>query len=161
MKLDAKVEAYIAATAVDSTIDVTFGDDAGELTAAQAVMKAVGLARRKVKRAGLGKSTFVVMSDDLLDTLLDVTMLDVPAFLQMFGIEPENFTSSSLAAYDDKVVVGSKMAATVRTLPGSPIRVSAQDIVKGGIDEAFFGYYAIETHAASAIQYVDVTADLD
>jgi len=154
VKLDGKAEAYIGANATDSGVDVEYEPDG--LPAA--VLKAVGLLRRKVKRAKLGKATFVVMHDDLFDSLLDMTNLDVPAFLALFGIDPENFTSSSLAAFEQKVVVGTKMAATVRTLPGSPIRVSAQDIVKGGIDEAFFGYWAIEQHSAAGIQYADVTA---
>jgi hypothetical protein len=153
VKLDGKVEAYIPANATDSGISgaVAAADLPGR------VLKVVGLLGRKVKRAKMGKATFVVMHDDLLDSLLDVTNLDVPAFLELFGINPENFTSSSLAAYEDKIIVGTKMAATVRTLPGSPIRVSAQDIAKGGIDEAFFGYWAIEKHAATGIQSAAVT----
>jgi hypothetical protein len=39
----------------------------------------------------------------------------------------------------------------LRTLPGSPIRVSAQHIANGGVDEAFFGYWAIEEHHNSGI----------
>jgi hypothetical protein len=42
-----------------------------------------------------------------------------------------------------QVLVGAKEAATAWELPGVPIRVSAQDLVKGGIDEAFFGYIAV------------------
>lgn len=161
VKLDGKVEAYIAANAADSGEDVTYDDTSAATIAATlpaAVLKAVGLGRRSVKRAKMGSASFVVMHDDLFDSLLDMTNLDVPAFLDLFGIAPENFVSSSAAGFANKVVVGAKMAATVRTLPGSPIRVSAQDIAKGGIDEAFFGYWAIEKHASTGIQYVDVTA---
>ena len=157
VKLDGKVEAWIGTNMVDSGLDpIEYGTGASDLPAA--VLKAVGLLRRVVKRAKLGNATFVVMHDDLFDSLLDMTNLDVPAFLELFGIAPGNFTSSSLAAFEGKVAVGTKMTATVRTLPGSPIRVSAQDIVKGGIDEAFFAYWAIEEHATNGIQYAEVVA---
>lgn len=150
IKLDGKVEAYIGANAVDSGIDMIDETDTA------AVLKGVGKLARSVKRARLGKASFVVMSDTLFDTLLDVTNLDVPAFLDLFGVDPSNFTSSDLAAFDGKIVAGTKMAATVRTLPGSPIRVEAQRIANGGIDNGFFGYWAIETHATNGIQYVEV-----
>jgi hypothetical protein len=129
-----------------------------EVSDTTAVLKAVAFLGRKVKRAKLGRPTFVVMHDDLFDSLIEVTNLDVPAFLEAFlpGIDPKNFQSSSLAAYEGKVVVGNKNAATVRTLPGSPIRAEAQRIANGGIDNGFFGYWAIETHATNGIQYVEV-----
>lgn len=38
------------------------------------------------------------------------------------------------------VLVGAREAAAVHELPGSPIRVNALDMVKGGVDEALFGY---------------------
>lgn len=41
-----------------------------------------------------------------------------------------------------QVIVGAKEAATVWELPGSPIRVQANDLVNGGVDNAFFGYIA-------------------
>jgi hypothetical protein len=150
--LDAKVEAFIAANAVDSGLDmIDETDDA-------AVLKGVAKLGRAVKRARIGRPSFVIMHDDLFDTLLDVTNLDVPAFLNAFlpGLNPEDFTSSSLAAYEGKIVAGAKQAATVRTLPGSPIRAEAQRIANGGIDNGFFGYWAVELHAENGIQYVEV-----
>lgn len=42
-----------------------------------------------------------------------------------------------------QVVVGAREAATAWELPGSPIRVSLPDLVKGGIDQAFFGYIGV------------------
>jgi hypothetical protein len=54
-------------------------------------------------------------------------------------------------------VAGVKQAATLRTLGGdSPIRVSAQHLANGGIDEAFFTYWAIEEHSDLGIQKATV-----
>lgn len=49
------------------------------------------------------------------------------------------------------VIVGDKQAATVLELGGAPIRVSALDIVKGGVDEALFGYVALQTDLPQAL----------
>jgi hypothetical protein len=144
MKLDLKAEAFITTNAVAATIG-------GIAVPAQAsLLKAVGKAARSLKRNKVGKATFVVTSDNDFDTLMDIADKDVPAFLELFGIDPSKFTSSGNVA-DGTVIAGVKQAATVRTLPGSPIRASAQHIANGGIDEAFFGYWAIEEHHTSGI----------
>ena len=38
---------------------------------------------------------------------------------------------------------------------GTPIRVEAQDLVNGGIDQAAFGYYAVNVHDAGGLVLVD------
>lgn len=144
VKLDGKVEAYIVAQAVAATIG-------GVAVPSQpSLLKAVRKGMLALKRNLVGKGTFVVVSDDDFDTLLDLTNDDLPAFMALLGISPESFTSSAAVA-DGTVLVGAKQAATVRTLPGSPIRATAQHLANGGIDEAFFGYYAIEEHHTSGI----------
>lgn len=148
VKLDGKVEAYIAAQAVPATIGgVAVGSQ-------PTLLKAVRKGMLALKRNLVGRGTFVVVSDDDFDTLLDLTNDDLPAFLSLLGISPEQFTSSATVA-DGTVLVGAKQSATVRTLPGSPIRATAQHLANGGIDEAFFGYYAIEEHHTSGIVSVD------
>jgi hypothetical protein len=52
------------------------------------------------------------------------------------------------------VLVGSREAATSYELPGSPIRVEALDMVKGGIDVGLFGYHAVVLHDAGALALV-------
>jgi hypothetical protein len=144
VKLDGKVEAYINAQAVPATIG-------GVAVPSQpTLLKAVRKGMLALKRNLVGRGTFVVVSDDDFDTLLDLTNDDLPAFLSLLGISPEAFTSSATVA-DGTVIVGAKQSATVRTLPGSPIRATAQHLANGGIDEAFFGYYAIEEHHTSGI----------
>lgn len=49
------------------------------------------------------------------------------------------------------VIVGAKEAISFYELPGSPIRVDALDISKGGLDEALFGYYAIVVNNAAGL----------
>lgn len=53
-----------------------------------------------------------------------------------------------------EVLVGAKRAVVVRELPGTPIRVNALDIVKGGVDEAVFGYVGVDVQYAAALQLV-------
>lgn len=159
VKLDAKVRAYIVANAVPVT-----GPDGGDPDTdpdpivMPTLLKAASRGARAVKRNTNGaRATFVVASDNDFDTLMDVTQDDVPAFLELFGVDPKNFTSSPDVA-DGTVIVGTKQAATVRTLPGSPIRADAQHIANGGIDTAFFGYWAIEEHHESGIVSVQFVA---
>lgn len=114
------------------------------------LLKAAGKGMAAIKRNTRAKGTFVVVNDDDLMDLLDITNNTVPAFLDMFNIKPENLRGDS-AVPVGTVVVGAKPAKTVRTLPGSPVRVDAQDLAKGGVDEAFFGYWAIETHHSGGI----------
>lgn len=145
VKSDIKAHAWIVANAVDT------------LLTAPTLLKAAGKALRKVKRNTRTKGTFVLVADDDFDTLMDVSEHDVPAFLQLFDIEPGSFTSSELLA-PGSVIAGTKQAATFRELPGSPIRVSAQHIANGGVDEGFFGYWAVEQHHESGIVKVAIDA---
>lgn len=68
--------------------------------------------------------------------------------LDGFTIRP----SASVAA--GKVLVGAKEAATVYELPGSPIRVDALDLARGGVDKAAFGYLGVNINDASGLQLV-------
>lgn len=52
------------------------------------------------------------------------------------------------------ILVGAKEAVAFYELPGSPIRVDALDINKGGLDEALFGYFAVVVHNANGIRKV-------
>lgn len=142
-RLDDKARAYIEASASPSG------------TGAGSVLKAAARAVLSVKRARLGRASFVIVSDADYEDLMDITTQQVPAFLDMFNIDPRNFVGSpTLTA--GTVIAGVKQAATFRTLPGSPLRVSAQHIANGGIDEGFFAYWAIEEHHTTAIRSVTV-----
>ena len=71
-----------------------------------------------------------------------------------FKIVPVPTGSLTNGAWVGKVVVAHKSAFNVYELPGSPIRVSAEDVARGGIDESLFGYcgYMLE-NAKGLISY--------
>jgi hypothetical protein len=52
------------------------------------------------------------------------------------------------------VLVGAKNAATVRELPGVPIRMDALDVARGGLDKGLFGYAGVGVNKADALQLV-------
>lgn len=54
----------------------------------------------------------------------------------------------------DSVLVGARDAATVYELSGSPLRVEALDILRGGLDEGLFGYICALTHDPAGIAFV-------
>jgi hypothetical protein len=138
VKLDAKVRAYILANAV------VFG------VATTSLLKAAALALFGVKQNTRARGTFVAVNDADFLNLLDVNADSVPAFLEMFNVDPSKFVADA-AIPAGTVVAGVKQAATVRTLPGSPIRIDAQHLAQGGVDSAFFGYWAIEEHHETGI----------
>jgi len=55
------------------------------------------------------------------------------------------------------VLVGAREASAVHELSGSPIRVNALDMVKGGVDEALFGYVQFRDYYSEGIQLVSLT----
>src|SRR5699024_12702145 len=73
--------------------------------------------------------------------LLDISAMDVAAFLSdMLGIDPGSFM------YDSSITAGTEIAVArpaikFRELPGSPIRVTAENIPHGGRDRGPFSYY--------------------
>lgn len=149
INMDSKAAAYLLANDVPAK-DVEPGGAA--LDPQTSLLKAAGVAIRALKRRKVGKATFVIVNDEDLFSLMDLDVGSVPAFLELFDIDPSNFRSAPEGLVPSgTVLAGVKQAATFRTLPGSPIRVEAQDLTKGGIDEAFFGYWAIEEHHTSAI----------
>ncbi len=153
MKLDAKTRAYALAKATAAMQ----ADGVTPLAAQPTLLKAAAKAARSLKRRKVGRATGIVVNSDDFETLLDYNEKDLPVFLDMFGIDPRNFRDDDLVPAGTVVAVA-KPAATVRTLPGSPVRVSAQHLANGGIDDAFFGYWAIEEHHEQGIAKTTFTA---
>lgn len=150
MKLDVKALAFIEAEAV-----------AAEGAAAQpTLLKAAAVAVRALKRRRVGRASWVLVNDEDMFSLMDVNSDAVPAFLDLFGIDPRNFRSSPDVDPGD-VLAGVKQANELKTLPGSPIRVSAQHLTHGGVDEAWFGYWAVEQHHTGGIASATYTAPVE
>ena len=60
--------------------------------------------------------------------------------------------SAALAASETLVIA--RDSVTVHELAGSPIRVEAIDVNKGGLDSALFGYYAVNIHDKGGLALV-------
>jgi len=91
--------------------------------------------------------TFALVSTAIFRTLLLTKKDNVLEYLAAnVGLESGSLAGfkivphASLAA--KRVIVGDRAAATFYELPGSPIRVNAIDVVKGGLDDAVYGYWA-------------------
>lgn len=93
---------------------------------------------------------YLVNRADRRSTLGGVTEHDRPAFMDMWGVDPSKFIGST-SVPAGTVIAGLKGAGTFYELGGSPIRVEAVDIARGGIDEALFGYYATLLHDSRGI----------
>lgn len=124
---------------------------------ASTVLKAAARVSMDLKRRRVGRAGYIMLNDEDMFTLLDVAEKDVPVFLNLWGVEAGDFRSSPDVPRGT-VIGGVKQAGVFRQLPGSPIRVSAQNLAHGGIDEAFFGYWAIEEHHKSGIASVKYRA---
>lgn len=108
------------------------------------LLRAAGKARQLIKRTlRVEPTTYLVNPDDLFK-LMDVTVMDQPQYLKLLGVDPEKFID------DENVPAGHVLAYHEHAflcgeLAGSPIRVNALDVARGGSDEALFGYLALLT----------------
>lgn len=142
---DMKVKNYILAQAVAPV----------GLDPQTTLLKAARMALKHVKRNTKAKGTFVLVNDDDYDDLFDIVNDEVPAFMDLLGVKPEDFRPSEDVT-QGLVIAGVKQAAKVRWLGGaSPIRVEAQNLTKAGIDDAFFTYGSIEEHHTTGIVKVE------
>jgi hypothetical protein len=148
-KSDAAAAAFIAASA-------TVGDPT---PSGGTVLDAAILAASELESLtdGGAPDYFIVGRTDMVG-LAAITEDERLAYLELFGVDLEKFVKSNLAAFQGKVVAGMRNAGTFYELPGSPIRVEALDIAKGGIDEALFGYYATLLHDPNGIVSSVITA---
>ena len=85
---------------------------------------------------------YIVMNTADWLSLTTYTNLDLPSFLALLKVSPENFERSSLVP-QGTLIAGVTQAATFRELGSTPIRVEALDIAHGGVDRGLFGYTGI------------------
>ncbi|WP_448072335.1 phage major capsid protein [Georgenia yuyongxinii] len=108
--------------------------------------------------------SFALVATDLYRDVLLTRNDDTLGYLSAaLGLEDGSLDSfrliPSASVTAGKVLVGAKDAVTVHELGGgAPIRVEAQDIAKGGIDEGVFGYYAVNVHDADGLALVTTGA---
>jgi hypothetical protein len=103
--------------------------------------------------------SYALIAPDLYEALLFTKKDDVLAYLEMsLGLAEGSAASFQLVPEKrlaaGQVLVGAKEAASFDELAGSPIRVNALDIAKGGVDEALFGYGRFRGEYAGGVQLV-------
>lgn len=102
---------------------------------------------------------FALVATDLWRTMLFTRADDALVYLNA-ALGFEDGTAATFRILPEPsldpgtVLVGCKAAATVHELPGSPIRVEAIDVAKGGIDSALFGYLGTNVHDAEGLALV-------
>lgn len=105
------------------------------------LLRAVAVGNHQIELNDAGSAGFVLVNSADMISLLDVAQLDVPAFLATLGISPSAWITSPLVPAGS-VLVGAKSAVEFYELAGSPVRVNALDLARGGVDHAVFGYTA-------------------
>jgi hypothetical protein len=111
---------------------------------ARDALRATGLATvilEATPRVRKGPDYIGLNTVDFLE-LLEITNLDLPAFLKLLKIDPDKFMHSPKFAAG-RLTAGVRNAATYRELGAVPIRVSAKNVAHGGVDEGLFGYTGI------------------
>lgn len=115
----------------------------------------------QILRATRQKPNFALIADDLHEALLYVKEADRLAFLEKVLGTPvdSNFFQPSVDLPAGSVLVGAKAAVTVHELGGgTPIRVEAIDVAKGGIDAGVFGYLAVNIHNEAGLALIDTAS---
>lgn len=148
--IDSYVEAMVDSYYVESD-DFALDQLTAGATAFAPTSATVSGQLAQMARAVLGarvRPTFALVAPDVFDAFTDVTNSDQSAYfsptinladgdLKGIPLIPDDRLA------DGQAIVGSKSAATAWELPGVPLRVSAPDLVLGGIDNAFFGYISV------------------
>lgn len=118
----------------------------------------------QVLRATRRRPTFALLSDELFEQMLYTPATAVTPYLEQMlgtpgGFDFGSFFKPSVDLEADQVLVGVKDAVTVHELGGgSPIRVTALDIAKGGEDHGVFGYTAVNVHREAGLALIDTDA---
>ena len=106
-----------------------------------------------------GTPAYALVAPDVFRSIALTRDVDKLAYLNTtLGLEEGTLTNFRMVPYTGlaagKVLVGVNNAATEYELPGSPIRTEALDQIKGGIDEALFGYAATIIDNAAGLALV-------
>lgn len=160
-KSDAKTLVNLLAAATSSTLIAVQGSGYGGGAAVAGVSRVTqGIIRGALRVIGNDATpTYALVNPLDYESLIYTKELDSLTFLgQSLGLN-EGVTAgmavvphAGIAA--NTVLVGDKQAAANYELAGVPIRVSALDLVKGGVDEALFGYFQTRVEYPAGLQLV-------
>jgi hypothetical protein len=134
---------------------------AGALTPAQdeTPLALVYLVDGALSMLDIATPTWALIAPDLWRSLLltpyEHTLQYLSSSLGLESGQTERFVIQPWSGLDPgTVLVGDKAAATSYELPGSPIRVEAENLAQGGIDEGFFGYHGVVINEPQALALV-------
>jgi Caudovirus prohead serine protease len=111
-----------------------------------------------IAAAGGGRASFAFAGKDVVSAIAGTTIANAPQNVDQLGM-PIIQLVPGMPAKD--MLVGTKDCATFYELPGSPIRVEAVDLTKGGIDAGVFGYYADIINKAACLVHITGAVTLD
>lgn len=146
LKTDIKAAEFAVAEAAKGTA-LTTGAEPDLLHAAARARMVVE------QRVHVSPDTYLISPNSMFG-LFKITQLDNPAYLDLLGVSPNKFVVTDHVP-DNKLIAYPKSALTWFELPGSPIRVDAENIAKGGVDSAVFGYWAALASYPDAVVEVD------
>jgi hypothetical protein len=141
---DARVREHLIAHAAQNTVIGTGADVANP-------WRKIILGAMHVMDYGM--PTYAVVGNDYYRDMLGSDMLENLALLETtlglkegtmagFKIQPASITDTAM---NGEVLVGCKRATVLHEPAGAPIRVDAQELLKGAIDKAVFAYYLLRS----------------
>ena len=105
-----------------------------------------------------GPASYVILNPQDYEAILQLTALDAPKYLDIIpATDPSKWVTSEFVA-KGTVILGAKTAVTHYELAGSPLRVEAEHIAKGGRDAALFGYTALMLNRPEGLRKVTFSA---
>jgi hypothetical protein len=140
---DQAAAAALGGYALDMGTDANRPTGYAGVTVAAGILPAVALGQAMLEDTPNVRrpADFIGMNTGDWLSLTNVTNLDLPAFLALLGVRPEQFLRSNQFAAG-KVTLGVTPAISFYELGGgSPIRVEALDVAHAGIDSGAYGYY--------------------
>lgn len=162
--IEFNVDSYKEVTDLDTAAKIFANASAGTWAAVAGVNPAIsGLVKLTLQLlAARFKPSFAIVGLDVYEPLLYLKKDDVSAFLtESFGLQGgvfDNFTilPTSIAAYQNQVVVGDGRTMRYKELGGTPVRVEAEHIANGGRDIGVFGYSSFQLLKPGGVLKADV-----
>lgn len=158
-----KSDGYVGAQLLAAATSAPVGADpvGSDVIANPGLIKLVRGGLRVIANDAL--PSFALVAPDVFEQIALVKTNNALEFLSMsLGLEDASLAGFRVVPWTGMaagtVLVGAREAATVLELPGSPIRVDALDLVKGGVDKAVFGYVTLKVDYPTGLQLVTPNA---
>ncbi len=160
-KSDAKTLVNLLASATSSTLIAAQGNGYGGGAKVAGVSNVTqAIVRGALRVVGNDATpTYALVNPIDYESLIYTKELDTLAFIgQSMGLNEGTTAGMQVVPHvgitAGTVLVGDKQAAASYELGGVPIRVSAIDIARGGVDEALFGYFQTRVEFPLGLQLV-------